>query len=104
MEKIKGVFQDIEPRLQVIELPYLLYCCLRQKVYGNIYVFPYIVDPGGGTPINQAGNQDEWDKSNNFIQQIISDAVDMVGGAVQNIVGTSARPTANLFPSPTWGG
>ena len=26
-----------------IDIPYILYYCLRKKVFGNTYIFPYIV-------------------------------------------------------------
>lgn len=35
-----------------IDIPYILYYCLRKKVFGNTYIFPYIVQSGGSTVIN----------------------------------------------------
>ena len=43
MDKIKEIFNDIPLQPMVIDIPYILYFCLRQKVYGNTYIFPYIV-------------------------------------------------------------
>lgn len=43
MDKMKEIFTDIPLQPMVIDIPYILYFCLRQKVYGNTYIFPYIV-------------------------------------------------------------
>ena len=43
MDKVKEIFNDIPLKPMVIDIPYILYFCLRQKVYGNTYIFPYIV-------------------------------------------------------------
>jgi hypothetical protein len=43
MDKVKEIFHDIPLKPMVIDIPYILYFCLRQKVYGNTYIFPYIV-------------------------------------------------------------
>lgn len=54
MDKIKGIFGEVDARKQVIDIPYILYAGLRQRQYGNTYIFPYLAD--SGTVINQAGN------------------------------------------------
>ena len=55
---VKERFSDVLLRTAVIDIPYLLYCGLRMKMYGNTYVFPYIVS--NSTIINQASNASEW--------------------------------------------
>lgn len=51
LDKVKEVFKDVlEPKMQVIDIPYILYVGLRKKQFGNTYIFPYIVD--NGTIIN----------------------------------------------------
>lgn len=42
----------------MIDIPYILYCGLRQKLYGNTYIFPYLAK--NSTIINQASNASEW--------------------------------------------
>lgn len=54
MDKVKEIFNDIPLKPMVIDIPYILYFCLRQKVYGNTYIFPYIAPTG--TVINEASN------------------------------------------------
>ena len=51
MDKVKEIFHNIPLKPMVIDIPYILYFCLRQKVYGNTYIFPYIVQ-SGSTIIN----------------------------------------------------
>ena len=105
MNKIKEIFYEFGPDKQVIEIPYLLYVGLRKKMYGNTYIFPYIVD--SGTLINQASNNSEWNGESGglwgTIKKMISGITDMVGGIATSLMGSQAK-VANLFPAPTWGG
>lgn len=65
MAKIKDTFEKITMEDQVINIPYVLYCGLRKKMYGNTYVFPYVVT--SSTVINESSNQEEWNGKENFI-------------------------------------
>ena len=56
--QVKDKFQNIRFDDAAVWIPYILYICLRNRTYGNTYVFPYIVD--GGTLINGASNDAEW--------------------------------------------
>ena len=51
MKEISKQFVDISFQKAAIEIPYILYCGLRNKVFGNTYIFPYIVQ-SGSTVIN----------------------------------------------------
>ena len=89
-------------------MPYVLYIELRKRVYGNTYVFPYIVD--GNTPINQSSNDSEWGNGEDagmgigqMVKNIINSGVNAIGGLAMGLTGSQARPT-NLFPAPTWKG
>ena len=105
MNKIKKVFYGFGPDKQVIDIPYLLYVGLRKKMYGNTYIFPYIVD--NSTLINSASNNSEWNGESGglfgMIKKLASTAADMVGGIATSLMGSQAK-VANLFPAPTWGG
>lgn len=105
MNKIKKVFYGFGPDKQVIDIPYLLYVGLRKKMYGNTYIFPYIVD--NSTLINSASNNSEWNGESGglfgVIKKLASTAADMVGGIATSLMGSQAK-VANLFPAPTWGG
>lgn len=104
MSALKGVFNNIKLKQQVIDIPYVLYCALRKKLYGNTYVFPYLVDEGGGTLINQANNTSEWNEHNdNIFQSLINTVTNTVGGMVAAAMGSNGRP-GKMFPAPTWGG
>ena len=43
MDKIKNAFEKVPLKMQVVDIPYILYCGLRKKLYGNTYIFPYLV-------------------------------------------------------------
>ena len=107
LDKVKEVFKDVlEPKMQVIDIPYILYVGLRKKQFGNTYIFPYIVD--NGTIINQASNASEWGDANgggliDGLKKMIDSAVNIVGGFAVGLTGSQARP-ASLFPAPTWNG
>lgn len=80
----------------------MLYVGLRRKVYGNTYIFPYIVK--SSTCINEASNNSEWNEKGGFVQglkDLLQGAVSMVGDFAMGIIGSQAQ-TANLFPAPTW--
>ena len=91
----------------MITIPYTLYFQLRQRLYGNTYIFPYIVT--SSTAINQASNASEWgngDGGGNIIQNIktaANEAVQFLGGFAVGMLGSQAK-IANLFPAPTWNG
>ncbi len=55
---MKEKFGEITLKQAAINIPYILYAGLRTKLYGNTYIFPYIVS--SGTVINQASNASEW--------------------------------------------
>lgn len=57
-KKIKDVFEKVDIKTAVIDIPYILYCGLREKQWGNTYIFPYIVN--SGTVINESSNESEW--------------------------------------------
>lgn len=59
----------------VIDVPYTLYCGLRKKLYGNTYIFPYLVQ-SGSTVINEASNSGEWAKNGD-------DIIGMVKGMIE---------------------
>ena len=93
-------------REAVIELPYILYIALRKRLYGNTYIFPYIVN--SGTLINQASNTQEWINGNgggiwDWIKSTVSGLSAFVGNFATGAMGSQAR-AANLFPAPTWKG
>ena len=104
LDKVSKLFekQDVLKSM-VVDIPYILYCGLRKKLYGNTYIFPYIVN--SSTVINQASNQSEWGKNDgSIIGQImdgIQDAMSMIGGITSGVMGSQAQ-SANLFPAPTW--
>ena len=106
MAKIKEIFYGFDPKMQVIDIPYLLYCGLRKKTYGNTYIFPYIVE--SGTTINQASNDSEWNGNNGgilgMLQGFLGGFVEQVGGFAASLTGSQGRPIANLFPAKNWGG
>lgn len=107
MNKIKSVFQEFPtPQAAVIDLPYILYVGLRKRLYGNTYIFPYIVDEG--TVINQSSNEPEWgDENGGFLQGLrksLGHVVEMIGGMASGLTGSMARPVGDLFPAPTWNG
>lgn len=69
MDKVKDIFTNIPLKPMVIDIPYILYFCLRQKVYGNTYIFPYIVQ-SGSTVINEASNESEWGERDSLVGKI----------------------------------
>ena len=107
LDKIKDTFANIQIETSVIDIPYLLYCGLRLKLYGNTYVLPYIVS--NSTVINQASNASEWgngDEGGGLMESLkgaLQGMANMVGGLAAAVTGSQAR-VANLFPAPTWGG
>ena len=105
MDKVKEIFNDIPLKPMVIDIPYILYFCLRQKQYGNTYIFPYIVQ-SGSTVINEASNASEWGKDESIfgkIKDFIKDGVEMVGNIAAQASGSQGK-VANLFPAPSWKG
>lgn len=44
LDTVREYFRSFSNKELVIDIPYYLYIGLRNKVYGNTYVFPYIVD------------------------------------------------------------
>lgn len=108
VESIAKTFENINIKDAVITIPYILYMELRKRVYGNTYVFPYIVD--GNTAINQSSNDSEWGNGEDagmgigqMVKNIINSGVNAIGGLAMGLTGSQARPT-NLFPAPTWKG
>ena len=102
IDKVKEKFQNLNLREAAIELPYILYCGLRRKLYGNTYVFPYIVT--SGTIINQASNDSEWNEKGGMMQglkDLFQNAVNLIGDVAAGLLGSQAQ-TADLFPAPTW--
>ena len=90
----------------VIDLPYILYFCLRQKQYGNTYIFPYIAPTG--TIINQANNGPEWDEAAGGLFSTLKSAISGIAGSVANLgltlAGSQGQAVEKLFPAPSWGG
>lgn len=105
MDKIKDKFQNINLKPAAISIPFILYTGLRQKLYGNTYIFPYIVN--SGTIINSSNNSPEWNGKGsllgNFIKGGISQVANLLAGAASFLSGSDAQ-AANLFPAPVWGG
>ena len=103
------IFQLADTQLAkktVIDIPYILYAGLRQRQYGNTYIFPYIAN--SSTVINEASNSAEWDKGNGSsliegLKSVIGNIGKMAAGLAAGAVGSTARG-ADLFPAPTWGG
>ena len=106
LDKVKEVFHNIPLKHAVIDIPYVLYAGLRQRQYGNTYIFPYIVN--SGTTINEASNESEWEKGNNGgLSGIIKGAMEGVTKAIASFASATAGSDArgaDLFPAPTWGG
>lgn len=108
LDTIKEKFEALTIKPAVIDLPYILYCCLRRKLYGNVYVFPYLPQ-SGSTVINNSSNASEWSPDNKggtitgWIKNMISGAAEMVGNIAIGLTGSQAKFT-NLFPAPSWGG
>ena len=66
LDKVSKLFEKPDLlKSMVVDIPYILYCGLRKKLYGNTYIFPYIVN--SSTIINQASNQSEWGKNDGSI-------------------------------------
>ena len=76
----------------VIDIPYLLYAGLRKKVYGNTYIFPYIVSDS--TVINEASNDSEWGNGEGGgglmegLKNAISGIANLVGGVAIGLTGS----------------
>ena len=108
MDKVKEIFNDIPIKPMVIDIPYILYFCLRQKVYGNTYIFPYIAPTG--TIINEASNASEWpapgqgDSIVSKLKGMVQDVAGMVGGIALGMAGSQGKVVNNLFPAPSWEG
>ena len=108
MDKIKNAFAKVPLKMQVVDIPYILYCGLRKKLYGNTYIFPYIAPTG--TVINSASNEQEWPAPGegggglmDALKGFINKATDFVGGLALGAAGSQGKP-ANLFPAPSWAG
>ena len=104
MDKVKDIFHNIPLKPMVIDIPYILYFCLRQKQYGNTYIFPYIAPTG--TVINEASNASEWGKDESIfgkIKDMFKGAVEMVGNLAVAAAGSQGK-VANIFPAPSWQG
>lgn len=91
IEKVKKTFQDVDINTATIDIPYILYCGLREKQWGNTYIFPYIVD--SGTVINESSNASEWGGEQgagwlNWIKGLAKSATEMIGGAATSLVGS----------------
>ncbi len=82
MDKVKDIFTNIPLKPMVIDIPYILYFCLRQKVYGNTYIFPYIAPTG--TVINEASNESEWGEAKSIF------------GTIKDMIAKGAEMVANL--------
>lgn len=102
MAKIKDTFEKITMEDQVINIPYVLYCGLRKKMYGNTYVFPYVVT--SSTVINESSNQEEWNGKENFILNGIQELGSHIGDWMGTLTGSMASGSKKLFPAPTWDG
>lgn len=88
---MKKSFQDVDIKTATIDIPYILYCGLREKQWGNTYIFPYIVD--SGTVINESSNASEWGGEQgagwlNWIKGLAKSATEMIGGATTSLVGS----------------
>ena len=104
MSRIRNFFKSFDKMQLVVDIPFFLYVGLRNRVYGNTYIFPYIVD--SGTVINQASNLQEWGAAGSgsimqMIKEGIQSVTEFVGGAALGLIGSQAQ-VANLFPAPTW--
>ena len=100
---MKNVFQSVSLKESAIDIPYILYCGLRKKLYGNTYIFPYIVN--SGTVINSADNSSEWGKNGSLFDALKKGISAVVNGIANLAAGASGSQavSADLFPSPTWG-
>jgi hypothetical protein len=93
LDKIMEKFRNVGVKDLVIDIPYALYCGLRSKVYGNTYIFPYIVQ-SGSTVINQASNASEWGNGEagegalGALKNMASTAVRLIGGLAANLTGS----------------
>lgn len=108
LNKIKEIFQMADVKLAqktVIDIPYVLYAGLRQRQYGNTYIFPYIAT--SSTVINEASNTAEWERGQGGLieglKTVLSNIAGMAAGLAAGAIGSTARG-ADLFPAPTWGG
>lgn len=100
LDKIKEKFHNITLKQAAIDLPYILYCGLRKKLYGNTYIFPYIAT--NSTVINKASNDCEWNGGGgNFIKDMIQKIASFTGGIASMMMGSQAQ-AANIFPAPSW--
>ena len=103
VDKIKEVFEKVDIKTATIDIPYILYCGLRNKQWGNTYIFPYIVD--SSTVINESSNESEWNGEGSGFLEWIKNATqgitNFIGGAATSLTGSQAMP-ADLFPAPTW--
>ena len=91
LDKIKNAFSDIDPKVSVIDIPYTLYAGLRQRQYGNIYIFPYIAT--SSTVINEASNTAEWNGENEgliskLLKGFVSSVAQGIGGAARLATGS----------------
>ena len=93
---IKDKFTDgLDPKNQVIDLPFKLYHKLKAKLYGNTYIFPYIPKEN---PITQSSNKSEWNEEGGILQALTSG----LQGAVNGAAGMLGIGIAKPFPAPTW--
>lgn len=104
MDKVKEIFHNITLKPMVIDIPYILYFCLRQKQYGNTYIFPYIAPTD--TVINAASNASEWGDDESIfgkIKGMVKESLEMVGNIALQAAGSQGQ-FANIFPAPSWKG
>ena len=91
LDKLKDKFENLQIEQMVVDIPYVLYCGLRAKTYGNTYIFPYIVQ-SGSTVINQASNEAEWTEPSGgltgTIKGLIQSAANLAGGAASMLTGS----------------
>lgn len=91
---VKKRFGNITLKEAAIELPYILYAGLRKKMFGNTYIFPYIVS--SSTVINQASNASEWgngEGGGSLIETLkgaVQGIANMVGGIAAGLTGSQA--------------
>ena len=101
---MKNAFQSVTLKESAIDIPYILYCGLRKKLYGNTYIFPYIVN--SGTVINSADNSGEWGSENGSLFETLKKGIAGIAKGIGNLAiaatGSQSQFVDNLFPAPTW--
>lgn len=91
MNKIKDTFENISLGTMAVDIPYILYTGLRKRMYGNTYIFPYIIE--NGARIQESSNDGEWnppgkDGIAGFFKNMLQGAVNMVGGMALSAAGS----------------